>query len=212
MTESENTRDLMWQLEQELGVKGPANVLRAALKLAKETAAQVKETGPPAPPAWMDEVAQQALRMAPASPTPVAPIIERALRLALERRHVVEPRPVPSDEEMLIAARDDVAQRYDARAPQWSQSVREGDQDDHDEVQAAHQARRNMLREGGAVAAPVVPAVDWEAALKRAWDAGWRSVEYALEAIRSGGTSRSQDDVRSDDVSRILSTLPTQEA
>lgn len=232
MSENTNAMELMWRLEQELGVKGPANVLRAALALAKEAAAQAKEAEPAAPPAWMVEVAREAaaqaaegtrhhelavcFRAGTHDDCPQFVAADTALRLALERGHVVEARPVPSEEEMLRAAREDAAQALerDGYSDDITGPTRIGYRDCSDDVQCALQARRNVFREWGAVAAPVVPAVDLETALKRAWEAGFNATRAAVCELHYGkGVSADfYNGLRSEDVSLIASTLPTREA
>ncbi|MGX7706356.1 hypothetical protein [Methylobacterium sp. Gmos1] len=185
---------------------------------------------PAAPPAWMIKVAREAVartydeaHIGPAAQarrdgtcddSNEVQIALATLRLALERGHVVEPRPVPSDEEMLIAAREDAAQVGDFARPHWSKMLREGQKDYHEDVKIALQARRNMLREWGAVAVPVVPGVDLEAALLTAWSDGWTAAAGALHELHHGQGNATTLCVRqrSRNVADLLSTLPTQEA
>lgn len=93
MTAHDDTANIMRELERELGVRGPANVLRAALKIAKEAAAQAKADDPqPVDPAWMVEVAREA---ADGYGNGVVAVAERAIELALSRGHVVLAPVVP---------------------------------------------------------------------------------------------------------------------
>lgn len=192
---------------------------------AREAAAALNAD---APPAWMVEVAREiGARICERQNYPQGAKAYRdgdhdnsngvqgsvsALRLALERGHVVEPREW-TEEELLAAAREDAAQVNDVRLPGWSKAVRAGEQDDHGEVQSALQARRNMLREGGAVAAPAAPRAEVEDALKRAWECGadfvcgvTRRLLATAEPNVGAGLSRDRD------VAAIISTLPTREA
>lgn len=184
-----------------------------------------RKAEPAAPPAWMVEVAREANALCcEAEHMPKAAAAYRrgsqdtdlvvsrsvaSLRLALERGHVVEARPVPSEEEMLRDAREDAAQVAGKNGLEdWTRECRQGGADRSDDVQCALQARRNMLREWGAVAAPVVPAADWETALKRIWDAAF------IYFAKHGLERRASEDAaaRREAVSAILSTLPTREA
>lgn len=229
-TMSENTANLMQELERELGVKGPANVLRAALRVAKQAAAQVAE--PPAPPAWMVEVVREGCAQdADAQSDEHAAFCYRAgahdhritvtsavraLRLALERGHVVVPRPMPSEEEMLKAAREDVRQTNErAQNYSFARRVVDGSLDDHDEVRAALQARRNMLSEIRAVAPAAVPEVDLEALAGWAWDAGADAMSDAVSRVFREAKGPHADllgDSKRIGLAHILTTLPTRGA
>lgn len=184
----------------------------------------------PADPAWMVEVAREGCAIdAEAQSDFVAPARYRAgdwdhriavtsslaaLRLALERRHVVEARTATTEEELLKASREDAAQACrDHHQPNRAGRIRAGELDGSDEVQAALQARRSMLREMGAAAAPAAPAIDLEAALKRAWDIGWNAAKNALFALEceDGNATTLRSNQRESDVSSILSTLPAKE-
>ena len=143
---------------------------------AVEAARKVAEASstPPAPPAWMVEVAREGAaqfwekerdytlaagyRAGCRDDAVGFGAAISTLRLALERKHVVEPRKW-TEEELLKAAREDAAQVNEKRYPGIAVSMREGERDDDYEVQAALQARRNMLREG-AVAGAAAPVRD----------------------------------------------------
>lgn len=156
MSENENATTLMQQLERELGVKGPANVFRAALKIAKEAAAQAKDVEPPAPPAWMVEVATEIQKRLDDDDAYPAAII--AIRLAIERGQAVVPREW-TEEELLKAAREDAAQTMDRDGFEpAAERVRRGEADYTARVTGALQARRNMLKEG-AVAGKAAPGL-----------------------------------------------------
>ncbi|KMO32506.1 hypothetical protein VQ02_23450 [Methylobacterium variabile] len=185
--------------------------------------------GDKAPPAWMVEVAREiGARICERQNYPQGAKAYRdgdhdnsngvqgsvsALRLALERGHVVEPREW-TEEELLAAAREDAAQVNDVRLPGWSKAVRAGEQDDHGEVQSALQARRNMLREGAVGGTAKAPEVDLEDVLERAWENGWSAAGLALSGLKLGaiGENKLFDGMRESDVARLLSTLPTREA
>jgi hypothetical protein len=189
---------------------GSETVEHVSEQAAKLLGYQRPDPEPPAPPAWMVEVAREA---ADGYGNGIVAVAERAIELALERGHVVEPRPVPTDEELLKAAREDAAQVNERRGYETiPNECRRGFRDGTGDVQCALQARRNMLREG-AVAASAVPSADYEAALRQAWDAGrsWARMR-AREAVDNAVTheaGRSDRDLR---VSALLATLPTREA
>ncbi len=234
----------------------------AATKWDRDNAPQ-----PAAPPAWMVEVAREVeARMADdAGLSSLAASVRAgegkggyqaasidALRLAIERGHVVEPRPMPSDDDLLKAVREDAAQAL--RAAGYAQPlidrVLRGGSDGDIWVTAALQARRNMLREMGVVdpdfrevgepvkwgAEPAemvrktalralrpdgraatfnvegeARAVDLEAALKRAFAAGWSEAKHLLLEMQGGGSPASYTDRKRERVARILSTLPAKE-
>lgn len=222
MSEYENAANLMTQLEQELGVKGPANVLRAALKIARETASG-EAVEAPDPPAWMVEVAREADAkvMDAAGNTKAAEAVRAghrdgglyqdtaiiALRLALERGHVVETGPAPTVEPLVkalerIADYGTVSGMHDQdRAPKLKGIA-----------EAALQARRNMLREG-AVANSAAPTVDLREALSEAWDEGYLTAIKALQVLSSGAGNSTTlyANEREKDVTAILENLPTRE-
>lgn len=309
--------------------------IRGTLEHAKAEAEEVAGLRPPAPPAWMVEVAREAnavgydaanmdgaaadVRAGNRDTDSETATAVRALRLAIERGHVVEPDPdrpkgrvtncyvssrgetvftgladgtivatldgysiLPveklshedanslangsalvvrrrawTDDDLLKAAREDAAQvlRASGYAQPLIDRVLHGGSDGDIWVTAALQARRNLLREMGAVdpdfrevyepgvmpgsrsfwrmmqggmdtakpgsdrtaamvRLPYGGAFDLEAALKRAWDAGWDTAEDALTALAkrgSMGLPQFKDKERSNDVSAILSTLPAKE-
>ncbi|AWB21195.1 hypothetical protein DA075_09950 [Methylobacterium currus] len=183
---------------------------------------------PPAPPAWMVEVAREAVALhyedrgslSLAASTraggedEAGPIINcvRTLRLALERGHVVVPREW-TEEELLKAAREDVRKLNAIQCPNFAQKVADGRADYHEDVQCAPQARRNMLKEG-AVAAPAAPSIRVENALSEAFMNGFRLSVSALNLLTCGSSIDEGwvKDAAKTNVRAILSTLPTREA
>lgn len=224
MTEIENTRELMFKLEQELGVKGPAPVLRAALALAKEASKQAREAEPPAPPAWMVEVAREGAAKLVDARLPEwaarcrsggcddhanVQVAIAALRLALERGHVVEAREAltesfVSEDDPLFNPIWDVIKGWDI-----------GDLAKHGGYRGATGDHvRAIIRAVRAVAAPAAFSVDLEPPLKRAWADGFSSAICALNNLADGegNATTLYANEREKDVFSILSTLPTREA
>lgn len=233
MTTHDDTANIMRELERELGVRGPANVLRAALNIAKEAAAQAKAANPqPVDPAWMVEVAREAraLSAEEAGLGGVAANLRdgkqdegaamashiRALRLALSCGHVVLAPVMPSEEEMLRGAREDAAQVQEANGdPTVARETRSGARDHGYAMRVALQARRNVYASLGAVAGqavssgPVVPEVDLLKAASKAWANGFTA---AIDALQNFGERPDYQVEREKDVSAILENLKSGEA
>ncbi len=213
---------------------GSETVEHVSEKAAALLGYQDPDPQPPASPAWMVEVAREAARaLCVEGSGDAVEACQQVLRLALERGHVVDLEtlePVwraPSEEETLKAAREDAAQVVEAMGLDWNaKALRAGEADTAWHAMAALQARRNMLREMGAVRSnwvppvdgfkmiPPAPAVDLEAALKRAWMDGFISAQHALDRVRVGHGVLGEwvEKTQSADISSTLSTLPTREA
>lgn len=148
-----------------------------------------------------------------------------------------ERRPVPSDEELLKAAREDAAQYDESMGDHDGAAItRAGGRDKGRSVPTALQARRNMLREVGEPAKMARKAtlnavrpngdiatfytagepgrVDLEAALKRAWEAGAYSMADAVSRVYredNGPSAEWLADRKRIGVASILSALPAKE-
>lgn len=142
-----------------------------------------------------------------------------ALRLALSRGHVVLAPVMPSEEEMLRDAREEVAQAHEkighVNMPVF---CRAGQRDTSIEVQAALQARRNVYASLGAVAhpavssGPVVPEVDLREALGKAYSSGHARACFKLRDLTAQAWERGLDFDRDSSVSEILENLKNGEA
>lgn len=200
------------------GDAGHQTTERMSVEAAK--ALGLKRPDPqPVDPAWMVDVATEAVAASSGRPQPVTEYIVAALRLALSRGHVVLAPVMPSEEEMLKAAREDAAQSAEAegaRGRAWN--IRRGEADDTIRVQAALQARRNVYASLGSVAGkavssgPAVSELDLRGLANQAWMEGWVAAEHALMGIRTADFEKTFAEVREADVSSILENLKSGEA
>lgn len=172
----------------------------------------------PVDPAWMVEVAKDALEQA-ASPTFAISVVPLAFRLALSRGHVVLAPVMPSEEEMLAAAVEDAAQANERWGnTRWAHSARDRRHDSSYDVQSALQARRNVYASLGAVRAvssgPVVPEVDLTNHFRMAWTYGYEASRTIISNVIQGVEMNSAyyDEMREKDVSAILESLKSGEA
>ncbi len=186
---------------------GSETVEHVSEKAAALLGYQYPDPQPPAPPTWMVEVMRDAITATSNTEEAYGPAI---IRLALERGHVVEPRPVPTEGEMLKAARKDGAQAAEARGLRGrALYIRRGEADDSSFVFAALQARRNMLREGAVAVPTKAPVVDWEVLVDRLIYAVNR--HWTTLMTGSGSTSHAGRELQAARAA-LLSTLPTREA
>lgn len=181
-----------------------------------------------APPAWMVEVAREgvaqtnerrggladhgfarSVRAGSKDDHPEVKAAISALRLALERGHVVEAREAltesfVSEDDPLFNPIWDVIKGWDIGDPAKYGGYC-GATGDH---------VRAIIRAVRAVVAPAAPSVDLEALANKAWRAGWDAASHALDTMQTGQGDATTLCMRqqSRDVSSLLSTLPTREA
>lgn len=187
----------------------------------------------PVDPAWMVEVAREANAAGydAANATAAAAAARtgerdhdigattaiRALRLALSRGHVVLAPVMPSEEEMLRDAREDVLVRALERIAAYSTISGMHDQDRAPKLQcialAAPQARRNVYASLGAVkelsSGPVAPEVDLRGVANKAWANGFTA---AIDALQNFGDRPDYQVEREKDVSAIIGDIKSGEA
>ncbi|KMO18871.1 hypothetical protein [Methylobacterium indicum] len=207
--------------------------------MARKVAGIIADTTIPDPqpvdPAWMVEVAREAGAMEAESLGYKGLAEERrsgeldnssaitgplnALRLALSRGHVVLAPVMPSEEEMLADAVEDVVQS-NHEDPLFVWELRARQHDNHDEVKSALQARRNVYASLGAVAGqavssgPVMPEVDLRRIAELSWDNGYAAAVRALQALGDGeGNAKTlYANEREKDLDAILENLKSGEA